>query len=892
MNVEVMEAWHHMEAHQVLERLGSSAGTGLSSECAADRLAASGPNEIPKHRVKSLWAVFAGQFSSPLIYLLLFAATISLALGKGWDAAVILSVVLVNAGIGTLHERRADLSLAALKKLTQTQAVVLRDGAACKIPSRELVPGDILVLGAGDAVGADARLLGVSSLQVNEAVLTGEAFPVEKRVEPVVSDAPLGDRASMVFSGSHVTQGGGRAVVVATGLATEIGKVAVLTSGAAPHETPLEGQLRGFGRSLAAVSVVLFGVVLGLGLWRGGDFPAIFMVAISQMVSTVPEGLPVALTVALAIGTRRMAARGAIIRRLAAVETLGATTVICSDKTGTLTRNEISVTRVFLPDGTHLHVDDSGGESDGFRVERGHANGAWMAGLRPLLEACALCNDARLLPPDPMKGGLEPLSFLGDPTEAALLVLARRGGISPAKCVLENPRESEDAFNSGTKMMVTWHRSALGRRCFSKGAPEAILARCKLAVMERARIEDAVEGFAAAGLRVLAFARGAPQGGDGFEFLGLVGERDSVRPEAIEAISACRAAGIRVVMVTGDHQTTGLAVARELGIALPGQIAVDGAALERLPEQDLREMLPRVSVFARMHPAQKLRVVRAFQDAGHIVAMTGDGVNDAPALAAADVGVAMGRSGTEVAKEASKIVISDDNFATIVSAVEEGRLVHRNLRKVLLFLFATSVDEVLILLLAIWTGLIPTLAAVQILWINIVTEGVVTVNLIMEGLEGDEMRSPPVVPGGSLISGEMLKRLAVMVISSVSVIFGFSLLNGQGGVSIETVRTEVFTLVAVTQWFNVLNCRSATRSALRLDVLGNPWLWGGLLGGACLQFAAVYLPPLNNAFQTVPIPGDRLLQIILAGSTVLWVEEFRKWITRHAHRKKRGLWNP
>jgi Ca2+-transporting ATPase len=572
-----------------------------------------------------------------------------------------------------------------------------------------------------------------------------------------------------------------------------------------------------------------------------------------------------------------MARRGAIVRRLAAVETLGSTSIICSDKTGTLTKNEMTVTVLVLPDGRRVEATGAGYSPEGRLIHDGRE--IEDPALRRLLEACVLCNDSQLVPPDVADGRWR---ALGDPTEAALLTAAMKGCVEPEELRRRHPRHAEIPFDSATKMMASQH----GSRVIVKGAPECLLPHCDVQPSEVA------EELASQALRVLAVAEVEGAGIDekaGFEpfrgrlrLLGLLGQIDPPREEVKAAVAECLGAGIRPVMVTGDHKATGLAIATALGIARPGDIAVDGAELERMPEQDLRAGLDRISVFARVHPAQKLRIVEAFQSQRQVVAMTGDGVNDAPALAAADVGVAMGVTGTEVAKGAAKIVITDDNFATIVKAVEEGRLVYQNLKKVVLFLFATSIDEVVVLLLALLSGLPLPLAAVQILWINIVTEGTVTVNLIMEGLEGDEMRRRPTPVGEALITGPMWRRMLLMVVTSVTAIFGFFVWRLQSGAPFELVQTETFTLVAVCQWFNVLNCRSALKSSLSLDVLKNRWLIGGLLLGNLLHVLVIYTDTMNHIFHTVPIPFPDFLLLGLIGSSLLWVEEVRKWLARRA----------
>jgi len=883
-----------MAVDAALHAAGSDPCGGLGAASVRERQARHGPNALPEAPPRPAWLGFARQFKSPLIYILLVAAVLAVALGERGDAMVILAVVVANALIGAAQEGRAERSMATLRRLAALRVRVLRDGAECEIEARELVPGDLLVIAAGDAIGADARLLDAQQLHVAEAALTGESVPVAKHVQPLPEATGLADRHNMVYSGTHATAGRARAVVVATGVHTEIGRIAGLTAGAAEPRTPLEQRIERFGRWLAAAALVLFALVVALGLWREMPLGDVLMVAISQMVSVVPEGLPVAMTIALAVGMQRMAARGAIIRRLAAVETLGSTTVICSDKTGTLTRNEMTATALWLRDGRAVAVTGSGYAPDGeLRIGERRVDVAFEPALAALLGAAALCNDAELRAPE--AGVRDGWTVLGDPTEGALRVLAAKGGIDLVALARAEPRDGELPFDSDRQLMATRHAPPdAPRHVVVKGAPEAVLRLCAgddAAMLHAARA--AAEAMATHALRVLAFARvdDADALDAGFDalagrarLLGLAGEIDPPRDEARVAVAACRDAGMRPVMVTGDHKLTGLAIARELGIARDGDRAVDGAELERMGEADLRDELPRIAVFARVQPAQKLRIVEALQARGDVVAMTGDGVNDAPALARADVGVAMGVTGTEVAKSAAKIVVTDDNFATIVGAVEQGRVVYGNLKKVILYLFATSIDEVVVLLLALLGGFPLPLVAVQILWINIVTEGTLTLNLVMDPPDGDEMRRAPVPRDDALIDRSMLGRLVVMVTAAVVVTFGwFAWRIGQGA-ELALVRTETFTLMVLCQWFNVLNCRSPLRSAIGWGAPSNRWLAGGLALSVVLQAAVLYLPAMNALFHTAPLPLGGLLPLVALASVVLWAEETRKALARRRQR--------
>ena len=881
--------WHALPAEQLTRHFGLDPHRGLDATALRDAQARHGPNALPEAPPKPLWRTFARQFRSPLIYILFAAAVLAVALGHHGDSMVILAVVLVNALVGSFQEGRAERSMAALRRLSALHVRVVRGGSEQILEASELVPGDIVLLAAGDAVAADARLIDAAQLQVAEAALTGESVPVSKSTAAVPDATGLADRHCMVYSGTHITAGRARALVVATGIHTEVGRIAGLTERAQDSRTPLELRLEQFGRALVAAALGLFVLVVLLGLWRDLPLAGILMVAISQMVSMVPEGLPVAMTIALAVGMQRMAERGAIIRRLSAVETLGSTTVICSDKTGTLTRNEMTVVSLWMPGGRTIGVGGIGYAPEGELTDAAGPVTATDAALRELCMAASLCNDAELVPPEDERTGW---TVLGDPTEGALLVLACKAGFALDAMRHDAPREAELPFDSDTKLMATRHRmDGAPRRVWIKGAPESVLRLCAgqgNASVQAAR--DAAEGMATKALRVLAFATLDDDPLDpsaGFDalagrarLLGLAGQIDPPREEVKVSVADCRTAGIRPIMVTGDHKLTGLAIARELGIARDGDRAIDGPELERMGEADLRDALPGIAVFARVQPAQKLRIVEALQARGEVVAMTGDGVNDAPALARADVGVAMGVTGTEVAKSAAKIVITDDNFSTIVGAVEQGRVVYGNLKKVILYLFATSMAALLVLLGALLVGYPLPLAAVQILWINIVTEGTVTVNLVMDPPDGDEMRRRPVQRDDPLLSRELLARVALMTPVIASVTFGWFAWRLSLGVSEELVRTETFTLLAMCCWFNVLNCQSPTATALGPRLLRNQWLALGLSLSIALQAAVIYVPAMNDLFHTEPLPLDSLLPMLLLASIVLWAEEARKLLAR------------
>ncbi len=896
------QVWHHGDVDRLFRELEVDPDRGLAAREAQERLAREGPNEIREQQGTPAWLLFVHQFTSPLIYVLLAAAVVAAALGELGDAAVILGVLLANATIGFVQEGRAERSMAALKQLAAPRSTVRRDGQVTSVPSRELVPGDIVLLAAGDRIAADARVYKAAALIALEGALTGESTGVNKEPGSLDAATPLADRTNMVFAGTVIAAGRGEAVVVATGMRTELGKIARMMQEAAQPPTPLQVRMQRFSTLIITVVLSVIGGVFVLGLWRGLPLREIFMVALSQAVSAIPEGLPVAVTVALAVGMQRLARRRAIIRKLAAVETLGSATVICSDKTGTLTKNEMSVTRIYLG-GRHVIVSGSGYDPSGaFAGEDGQPLAVTpTSDLGRLLHVGALCNDAVLLPPAEGEGW----RLQGDPTEGALVVAAVKAGLEVETLRRTYPRLWEIPFDPGQRMMATAHREDGDDRVrvYLKGAPEAVLGLCgqqrqdgsvvDLDDAGRLAVREAQRTMAELGLRVLAFAeaevepaplRDYARLAGRMTFLGLMGEIDPPRPEAREAVALCTQAGIRTVMVTGDHLLTGEAVARDLGIARPGTTAMEGAEVQVLGEAELDAALRTVAVFGRVAPEHKLRIVEGFQRQGHTVAMTGDGVNDAPALARADIGVAMGITGTEVAKEASAMVITDDNFATIVSAVEQGRIIFANIRKAVYYLFSTSAAEILTLMLALAGGLPLPLRAVQILWVNLVTDGALTVNLVMEGAEGDEMRRRPLRRAAPLVPRVMLWRMLemvpVMALGTLAV-FWWALESGR---SYEKAQTITFCTICAFQWFNGLNARSYHRSIFALGFLSNPFVTGGLAVAMTLQVLVVHTRGMQVAFHTVPLALGEWALVFAVASTVLWAEELRKRLHRRSPR--------
>lgn len=888
-------SWHAKDCEWVLSQLGVQPNVGLSQTEVSKREKTYGKNELIQKPLRPFYRIFLSQFTNPLIYLLLIAAIAAALLGEGRDSIVILFVVILNSIIGTFQEGRAEKSLAALKKMTTVFASVLRDGVNLKIPSSDLVPGDIIFLNAGDSVPADSRIIDSFSLEISEAALTGESLPVPKFNDVVPEKTFLADRCNMIYAGTYATSGRAKAVVIGIGLETEIGHISKLAESTEILATPLEKRISQFSKYLIVVAAFLFAIIVLVGWIDKIPMVEIILIGISQVVSMVPEGLPVAMTVALAVGVQRMAEKKTIVRKLSAVETLGSTTVICSDKTGTLTKNEMTVTKIKLGNGQKFSLEGVGYSPEGDILESGKKiipKEDDDFGL--LLKMAVLCNDSNLYHQDGM------WKVVGDPTEAALIVLGKKGGFLKSKLEKENPRVAEIPFNSINKIMVTEHLSKEGEKFLAlKGAMEIILPLCshfsdkkENKLLEKAHIEKILNwgnDMAHGALRVLAIAY-IPNGNlksdnisdltNKATFLGLIGQIDPPRQEAAQAIEKCKSAGIRPIMITGDHKITGLEIARSLGMAGKDDVAMDGEELEKLSPEEIRKKLNHVSVFARVHPSQKLKIVEAFQKNHEVVAVTGDGVNDAPALTKADVGVAMGITGTEVAKEASKIVITDDNFSTIVSAVAEGRLVYQNIKKTILLFFSTSSAEVVVLLGALFLGFPPPFAAVQILWNNLVTEGLITINLIMDPMEGDELKRPPTPPNEPIVTRPMLKRIILMTTTISIVTLGWFIYRLKTGISFAQARTETFTLLAVCEWYNVLNCRSELSSAFNLSIFKNKWLIGGLLAGALLQGAVVYWKPLSTLFYTVPLDLIDIPLLALAALPVLLVEEIRKWSAR------------
>ena len=894
------EAWHAGEAQQALQALQASL-QGLSGEEAARRLARHGPNRLAEAAPPTLLQRLLRQFNNLLLYVLIAAAAITALLGHWVDAAVIGAVVLLNALIGFVQEGKAERALQAIRHLLAPHALVLRDGQQREIDAADLVPGDVVMLASGDSVPADVRLLVVRNLQVDESALTGESVPVEKHADPVAAEAAIGDRRCMAYAGTLVSQGQARAVVVATGAATEIGRIGRMLASVEAGSTPLLRKMSAFGRTLTFIILGVAALLFVFGVFvRGMPAAEVFMAAVGLAVAAIPEGLPAILTITLAIGVQRMAARHAVIRRLPAVETLGSVTVICSDKTGTLTRNEMTV-QALVCAGAEIAVEGAGyAPQGGFRLQGQVLHAASLPSRQraawALLRVAALCNDAALHERD----GQWQLG--GDPTEGALLTLAMKAGISPAVIALEQPRQEVIPFESEHRYMATLHPGEDGTPlALVKGAPERLLAMCSTQMaadgsvqpLEEAFWLAAIEAQARAGRRVLALAQRALPAGQadlvhadiasGLVLLGIVGIIDPPREEAIAAVAQCQAAGIRVVMITGDHGITASAIAAQLGMGQPSQAlqALTGPAIESMDDAALRAAVRATRVFARASPEHKLRLVRALQAHGEVVAMTGDGVNDAPALKQADVGVAMGMKGTEAAKQAGAVVLADDNFASIAQAVEQGRTVYDNLRKTITFLLPINGGESLSLLLAVLLGVALPIAPAQILWVNMVSSVALALVLAFEPTEPDVMHRPPRPPGEPILSSFVLWRVAFVSLLFLAGIFGMYAWALGHGATQEAARTVAVNTLVCMEVFYLFSVRYLKAPSFTLrGVQGTPRVLLAVAAVLLLQLMFTYAPFMQQLFGSAPLSAGMGLAILAVGLAVLAVMELEKALLR------------
>jgi cation-transporting P-type ATPase F len=938
--------WHHLPADEVLELLNSDAQRGLDLFEIQHRRQRFGPNALTPRRGRSPLVRFLHQFNNPLIYILLAASVITAVLKDVTDALIIFAAVLVNAVIGFVQETRAEQAIEALalvnavigfvqetraeqaiEALAQrmsAEATVTRAGHTERVPAADLVPGDIVLLAAGDRVPADLRLLRTRDLQTDESALTGESLPVQKDAECLPADVGIGDRCNMAYSSSLVTSGQGQGIVVATGDSTEIGRISQLIASATDLATPLTRKIAQFSHLLLYVILALAALTMLVGALRGQTLVDVFLASVALAVSAIPEGLPAAVTVTLAIGVSRMAQRRAIIRKLPAVETLGSTTVICSDKTGTLTQNQMTVVQI-AAGGASYTVTGGGYAPTGQIIgpDGDPVNGLLPSLLSEVLAAGLLCNDSRLIEKDGR------WQVEGDPTEGALIAAAWKAGLIPASLpnrstrgrsaaddrAWDLPRLDVVPFDAQHQYMATLHDAGEGRPrvVYVKGSVEAILARCTTALdaagqsarLDATAIHAEADGLAAQGLRVLAFARGELPSdaayithgnvATGLAFLGLQGMIDPPRPEAIRAVQACQAAGISVKMITGDHAKTAAVIACQIGLknscagpAGETPTVLTGRELAALSDEELIQAAEQTAVFARVSPEQKLRLVEALQARNHVVAMTGDGVNDAPALKQANIGVAMGVAGTEVSKEAADMVLTDDNFATIESAVEEGRGVFDNLTKIIAWTLPTNLGEALIILAAIFAGVALPILPAQILWINMITVVLLGLVLAMETREPDIMQRRPRAPDAPILTRALLIR--VLLVGGLILVAAFGLYEWalREGRSVAQGRTIAVNVVIFIELFYLFNCRSLTESMFKIGVFSNPWAFAGAGALVLIQLLFTYAPFMNSFLSSAPLALIDWGLILAAGVITYCIVEIEKWLRRRNTRRHDG----
>ncbi len=912
MTIHSPVTWHQLEPADVAAELKTDLESGLTVAEADARAQYFGPNELPEAPPPSMWALFASQFSNLIIWVLIGAAIVSGVLKEWIDAGAILAIVVLNATLGFVQEYKAERSLAALKQLSITSARVVREGLVRSIPARDLVPGDLIHLEAGDHVPADARLTYAATLRTQEAALTGESTPVDKSIERSMSEAvPLGDQHGMVFLGTDVAAGKGRAIVVASGLRTELGRIAALMQAEEREPTPLQRRLEQLARLLLYLSLGIVAVVFALGLLRGEPLITMFLTAVSLAVAAIPEGLPAIVTITLALGVTSMVQRHALIRKLPAVETLGSTTVICTDKTGTLTKNEMTVTRLYVG-GEWFGVSGEGYVPTGTIVRDPGAapplhpepqpvlpSVPVPQGVIELLTASVLCNDATL---EQVEGGWR---IVGDPTEGALVVAAAKVALQKTRLEAEAPVLGEVPFDSERKMMTVVRRRPEGPTVYAKGAPDVLLKRCGTYVTAEGRVVsmDATQRTAfqhanaalahqalrvlAVGRRVLAAAPALYQAGEletDLTLLGLIAMKDPLRAEAKAAVDRCHMAGIQPVMITGDHPDTAVAIGREVGVLNASQGAVTGAELDRLSDGELAAHVESIAVYARVSAEHKMRIVRAWKGRDAVVAMTGDGVNDAPAVKAADIGIAMGRSGTDVTKEAADMVITDDNFASIAAAVEAGRGIYGNILKAVHYLLSCNISEVVVMLVATVAGLPLPLLPVQILWINLVTDGFPALALSVEPVHPDIMRRPPRKPSAPLFSSWRLIRIVgeglIMAMITTGA-FAYAL-HGLHA-TVEEARALAFTLLVLVQLVHAMNCRSDRQSLFSLGLFSNPSLLWATGLSLCLQVILMLTPAGQAVFEVTPLTLEEWSVIALLGVVPLIAVEVWKWAHQGAN---------
>ncbi|MCO7138036.1 calcium-translocating P-type ATPase, PMCA-type [[Clostridium] leptum] len=874
--------WHNRSIEDIEKELHTSATRGLTQSEAAAHLDTYGLNRLTERKKKTFLQRFLEQMKDFMVIILLIAAAVSAVLTiveghNDWlEPIIIIAIVLLNAFLGVIQESKAEAALEALKGMSAPNAKVLRDGIVSVINAEQLVPGDIILLDAGDFIPADARLLESASLKCEESALTGESLPVEKDASVIVDEiAPLGDRVNMVYSGCSVTYGRGKAMVTETGMSTEMGRIASMLNNESENQTPLQIKLAKLGKTLGLLALGICAVLFVYGIVTGQGLFDMFMTAVSLAVAAIPEGLPAIVTIVLAMGVRRMVKKNAIIRRLPAVETLGSASVICSDKTGTLTQNRMTLMEVYTG-GKMLDLSDTSHE-----------------GIQALLRLGVLCNDGRV-----EKGEDGTFKHVGDPTETALVAAGLHFGIDKGKLETEYPRVSEIPFDSDRKLMTTVNYIDGKYVAIVKGAPDILLSRCVDGHPEEAlKVNDEMASRA---LRVLAIAYKDldaipvdPQPQDleqGLHFAGLVGMIDPPRPEVIDAIKTCKGAGIRPIMITGDHIATASAIAKELGILEDGQQAITGAQLAQLSEEELRENIRSYSVYARVSPEDKIRIVKAWQDTGEVVSMTGDGVNDAPALKAADIGCAMGITGTDVSKGASDMVLTDDNFATIVSAVQQGRGIFDNIRKAVIFLLSCNLGEVLAVFVCMLLFGRSPLLPIHLLWINLVTDSLPALALGMEPVEFDVMNRRPRAKNESIFANGMgwaagLQGLMLGAITLMAYWLGcshfFSVSAFGSSADPALGQTMAFGVLALSQLFQAFNARSR-HSLFRIGPFSNRWMIGAFFASAAILMLVLLLPPLRSLFQLVALPlheWEWILALSISPIVLVELSKFVLWIS-------------
>lgn len=872
--------FHEMDKTQLLESVKADASSGLRDEEARLRQEQHGFNELIEAKKHSLFVLFFSQFKNLMIMVLLAAATISFVLGEWIDAAAIVMIVILNAFLGFYQDRKAEKSLEALKKLSAPQVYVLRSQKWKRLPSREVVPGDVIRFSSGDRIGADVRLIESASLEVEESALTGESMPAAKYTEPLAITNPnLADIRNMAFMGTLATRGSGVGVVVGTGMQTEVGQIAGLLHGTEGIDTPLQRKLHQLGKILIVASLLLTAIVVALGVLRGNDFYTIFFAGLSLAVAAVPEGLPAVVTIALSIGVQRMIKKDAVVRKLPAVEILGSASVICSDKTGTMTENEMTVTHVWSG-GHEWTVDGAGYEPTGRFFETAQpVEPQNVPPLYQLLQYGMLCTNATIYQKD------QEYAIDGDPTEGALVVAAMKAGMTKEQLTKEFTIVQELPFDSERKMMSVIVKDSTGALfAVTKGASDILTTRCTailwgteqpLTAERVIDVEDAVAGMAHHALRTMAIAYKplTPQTTLFTEeeiekdlvFIGLEGMMDPPREEVKTAIQECRNAGIRTIMITGDHAATALAIAEKLHISGANELVVEGKEIDTMSAEQLQVVVEQASVFARTTPEHKLRIVQALQKNGRVVAMTGDGVNDAPALKTADIGVAMGITGTDVAKEASSLILMDDNFATIKSAIVEGRNIYDNIRKFIRYLLASNVGEILVMLFAMILAFPLPLVPIQILWVNLVTDGLPALALGLDRPEADVMKKKPRDPAESVFArGLGWKILSRGFLIGSATLAAFLIVYDRNPADLPYAQTTAFATLVMAQLIHVFDCRSE-KSIFARNPFGNLYLIGAVLSSVVLLLVVIYLPPLQPFFRTVSLAaGDWLLILGLA----------------------------